>query len=349
MSLVIPVVALALMMSISFAMNVYATPAKSTVFVYATYEDKDGTPYLLTGACSKTASICIPKVTTQESKLNGELIIASFALQTGIKKADCEYQEVMTRFYDRTTSRDGSHYEIHHVTLKTANALNWDTKDVSWTLTSVKGKEIFLPPLLNHGLDLLVHSFENGVFLYEADVNACKYPSQSKAIAYITRNTKEYEEFLAMQKVEWHWDGNQAISGTIEEGEDPVTALYREVEEESGLERKDLLKVEKLTKYFRYNPFTKKLNERHVFRCELKSGKYLEMDKWIYEVKSDGSDNGMHYNYQFFPLTKQISLYAGLGQGLDLLLNLQVIDCASKEFLSEEKTQKSSSESTIRT
>ncbi len=80
--------------------------------------------------------------------------------------------------------------------------------------------------------------------------------------------------------------------GTIKKGEDPLSALKREVWEESGLT--DLFEIEKLGEADIYND-KKEDYHGHFYRCRTEH----DLTGWEHEVKGDGEDSGMTFCFEW--------------------------------------------------
>lgn len=111
-----------------------------------------------------------------------------------------------------------------------------------------------------------------------------------KVISYIYRHHKS--EILVFNHRDFPEAGTQVVGGSVEIGEDHISALVREVFEESGLIVlvEDFKKVGE-TQYQRKDK--PELNHRYYF--EMHSHGLPE--SWSHVVKSDGQDNGMVFEF----------------------------------------------------
>lgn len=116
-----------------------------------------------------------------------------------------------------------------------------------------------------------------------------------KVLAYITRNNDSQVLVFAHKH---HSDaGLQVPGGSVEEGEELLAALWREIEEESGLEGLQL--IGQIAKAPFYNPHMDQWQERNVFH--LRAGDEVE-DTWVHVVKGGGEDLGLHFEFAWLPL-----------------------------------------------
>lgn len=120
-----------------------------------------------------------------------------------------------------------------------------------------------------------------------------------KVLAYITIGTEEEQRLLVFEQKGRPDAGLQVPGGTIEEDELLIDALYREVEEETGITR-DLLQLEGKVSKTKYFPEDKnELIERNIFHL-----RYLGEVKehWEHLIISDGADNGLIFSYHWEPI-----------------------------------------------
>jgi 8-oxo-dGTP diphosphatase len=236
---------------------------------------------------------------------------------TGILPSELKIHGLMVTFL-ATQSFDPSHSrymnKIYHFELIKERPKHWTfssfEKSIFWEFLPLSHSNLLIPPL-DHALDLLRHSYDTNVFGRDSSLKLSK-----KIIAYLTRGNGEEAEFLILEKLDQPEDKLQVISGTIESEEESKTSLLREIKEESGISSEELEVKEKLTTYYRYNPFTKMINKRHVFHCVLTAHR---PNSWEHIVSGQDKDQGSRYKFTFVPLFSRFSLHAGLGQGLDLL------------------------------
>jgi 8-oxo-dGTP pyrophosphatase MutT (NUDIX family) len=113
-----------------------------------------------------------------------------------------------------------------------------------------------------------------------------------KACAYITRNN---EELLVFEGPEH--DGLQVPKGTIEPGEDPRTAVFREIVEESGLGAVGQ------TSHLATDVWTRRRSPpkwyvRHFFHTTV----HEPRDRWTHTVTGDGAETGLEFEFSWVDL-----------------------------------------------
>ncbi|MDS9473137.1 NUDIX domain-containing protein [Sporosarcina pasteurii] len=137
-----------------------------------------------------------------------------------------------------------------------------------------------------------------------------------KVLAYITRGEEPNWELLVFEH-KHHDAGMQVPGGTIENDELVIDALYREIEEETGIPREHLElkgKVNK-TNYFPKNK--EAIYERNIFHLAY-TGKNL--DAWEHRVKGEGKDKDMIFCLRFIPIKQLPDLAANQDQAIPLLI-----------------------------
>ena len=102
---------------------------------------------------------------------------------------------------------------------------------------------------------------------------------QRKVIAYVTRGKGGKRQLLVFTHHDYPEAGLQVPAGTVDAGESVEAALFREIEEESGIST-GLRLVKLLAVYDWYNPETGIVNERHVFHVE-STGYTPERWNWL--------------------------------------------------------------------
>lgn len=106
-----------------------------------------------------------------------------------------------------------------------------------------------------------------------------------KACAYITRGDRELLVFEGPE-----YEGLQVPKGTIEAGESLLTALQREVKEESGLST--LGSVQHLTSdVWMRRCLPPKFYRRHFFHARVDD----DRDEWTHVVTGDGDERGAEF------------------------------------------------------
>ncbi|MFC7096269.1 NUDIX hydrolase [Halobaculum marinum] len=113
-----------------------------------------------------------------------------------------------------------------------------------------------------------------------------------KACAYITRGGSE----LLVFEGPGH-EGLQIPKGTIEPGERPRTAVFREIREESGLAT--LSSVEKLaTDVWTRRESPPKAYVRHFYHAEV----HEPRDEWVHVVRDGGAEHGSEFSFSWIGL-----------------------------------------------
>ncbi len=138
-----------------------------------------------------------------------------------------------------------------------------------------------------------------------------------KVLAYITRGEAPHWELLVFEQKGQTEKGFQVPGGTIEKDELIIDALYREIEEETGISREHLElkgKVNK-TNYFPKNEEV--VYERTIFHLAY-HGKRLE--PWEHEVLGDGIDCGRIFHLRFMPIEKLPNLAKKQDLAIPLLI-----------------------------
>jgi predicted acetyltransferase/ADP-ribose pyrophosphatase YjhB (NUDIX family) len=154
---------------------------------------------------------------------------------------------------------------------------------------------------------------------YWLDSNGPKYDHEKvveKAVAYITRRYDSKIQLLVFDHDDRFADaGTQVPSGTVEPGELPLDALFREIQEETGLI--GLGKAEQIDQYQFFKEDEKKYFRRHIYHIQAKGS---EPDRWTHVVQGLGTDMGMNFNYFWIDLkTAEGKLSGQLDTSLVLL------------------------------
>ena len=139
--------------------------------------------------------------------------------------------------------------------------------------------------------------------------------TKRKVLAYITKGEEPNLELLVFEHKHEPEAGLQVPGGTIEENELLIDALYREVIEETGIERDDLSFLGKVHKYNYYPNEKETAYERNFFHLAYVGDKC----EWEHNVVSDGQDNGMTFQFHFEPLRALPKLAGAQDIALDLL------------------------------
>ncbi len=137
-----------------------------------------------------------------------------------------------------------------------------------------------------------------------------------KVLAYITRGFDEDCELLVFEHKDMPDAGLQVPGGTIEKDELLIDALYREIEEESGIQRDSLELFGKISKMKYYVDERDSVYERNFFHLKLLT---QAEDYWEHKVVGDGEDNGLTFCYRWIPMTEIPPLAADQDQAIDLI------------------------------
>ncbi|MBI1802321.1 MAG: NUDIX domain-containing protein [Chloroflexi bacterium] len=131
-----------------------------------------------------------------------------------------------------------------------------------------------------------------------------------KVVAYITREKNGNRELLVFKHSDYPDAGIQVPAGTVEPGELPEQALWREVSEETG--HTGFTLARRLTTYeYRYQP-TGEWSRRHVYH--LTAPTYLP-GSWRHGEKF-GTPDQITFDFYWAPLDSLPALSAGLGDHL---------------------------------
>jgi 8-oxo-dGTP diphosphatase len=109
-----------------------------------------------------------------------------------------------------------------------------------------------------------------------------------KVLAYITRRRDGRTQLLVFDHRDAPDSGTQVPAGTVEDSEDIEAALFREIDEESGL--KEVRLVRKLAEVEE----TGRDQIRHVFHL---TAPEAALDRWSHTVQGRGEDAGLVFDY----------------------------------------------------
>ena len=132
----------------------------------------------------------------------------------------------------------------------------------------------------------------------------------NKVLAYITRQKAGRNQLLVFDHRHSPKAGSQVPAGTVEAGEPLEDALWREVEEESGLVRAQLRLIAKLAEYENNGGAIR----RHVFHLAVDAP---VPDVWTKVVTGAGSDKGLVFDYHWIDLAKGLELAGNQHAWLD--------------------------------
>lgn len=113
---------------------------------------------------------------------------------------------------------------------------------------------------------------------------------RKKVLAYITRGDGPDQQLLVYTMKDNPESGMQVPGGTIDRGELLMDALYREIEEETGIQKDDLVLIGKLAKNTYFPRHRDRKYERTIFQLEYKGD---GPDEWEHTVTGEGKDQGL--------------------------------------------------------
>lgn len=134
-----------------------------------------------------------------------------------------------------------------------------------------------------------------------------------KVLGYITKGEGPNREILVFQHKNNSKAGFQVPGGTIESHELIIDALYREIEEETGIKRCDLELRGKVDKTNFYPENRDRIDQRTIFHLA-----YIGEDRkeWEYCVKGNGKDARLTFCHRFIPLNELPKLAANQDQAI---------------------------------
>ncbi|AXI00052.1 NUDIX domain-containing protein [Sporosarcina sp. PTS2304] len=137
-----------------------------------------------------------------------------------------------------------------------------------------------------------------------------------KVIAYITKGDGRHRKLLVYEQKDQPEAGLQVPGGTIERNELLLDALYREIEEESGILRDELV-LEGKVKSSKFFPEDKNvIYERTIFHFSYIGA---EKNEWEYIVEGEGKDAGQLFSYRWMPLHDVPKLAAKQGEAIEYI------------------------------
>ncbi|BAQ08794.1 nudix hydrolase [Bacillus sp. OxB-1] len=137
-----------------------------------------------------------------------------------------------------------------------------------------------------------------------------------KVLAYITSGEGTERKILVFENKEHPEEGWQVPGGTIEKDELLMDALYREIEEETGITRDQLELRGKVTKNKHFPRDRDLVYERNIFHL-IYTGEVLS--PWEHRVDSDGKDDGSIYCNRWIPLDNLPQLAGKQDEALDFI------------------------------
>ncbi len=137
-----------------------------------------------------------------------------------------------------------------------------------------------------------------------------------KVLAYITQGEDAEREILVFEHKDNPDAGLQVPGGTIEEDEFLIDALYREIEEETGIKREDLELRGKVSKTNYYPENRNIVYERNIFHLTF-IGK--EQASWEHRVEGGGLDDGLTFCHRWVPIIDLPELAARQDQAIEFI------------------------------
>ncbi|NOT77773.1 MAG: NUDIX domain-containing protein [Bacteriovoracaceae bacterium] len=134
-----------------------------------------------------------------------------------------------------------------------------------------------------------------------------------KVLAYIFRVTDLTLEILVFTHRGMPDAGIQVVGGTVENGEDLICALKREISEESGLIFDESTSFQKIGESLYQRKDIAELNIRHYFSVYTSDLK----DSWSHRVESTGEDNQLLFDFFWLPVDEAcLKLTGNMGEFL---------------------------------
>lgn len=134
-----------------------------------------------------------------------------------------------------------------------------------------------------------------------------------KVTAYITRIHNEKQQLLVFKEKGFEHLGLQVPGGTVEENEDLLRAIQREVKEETGINH--VLNIILLGEYTYYSEKFKSNVRRYYYQMSATCP-----DHFTHIVQSNDEDNGWIYDYFWIDIDENLTLFGYLGAHLDNII-----------------------------
>lgn len=135
------------------------------------------------------------------------------------------------------------------------------------------------------------------------------YTLKNKVLAYITRQTAIGTELLIFAHRDYPEAGLQVPGGTLDDGEDPLAGVLREVKEETGLENFTSIKLLGETEHVA----TEKQEIHHRFFFQLTYDKACETT-FTHTVAAGEADEGLVFLYRWVRLGELPELAGEMGE-----------------------------------
>ncbi len=124
---------------------------------------------------------------------------------------------------------------------------------------------------------------------------------RQRVLAYVTRDAEAGRELLVFEHRDYPEAGVQVPAGRLDPGEDLVPALFREIEEESGLT--GLQVVRELPGFEDHYPSKYENHGYHLVPIEPLP------DEWDHVVQGGGDDAGLVFRYRWEPIEPELHLF----------------------------------------
>jgi len=137
-----------------------------------------------------------------------------------------------------------------------------------------------------------------------------------KVLAYITKGENSEREILVFEHKDNPDAGLQVPGGTIEEDELLLDALYREIEEETGIQRSDLELKGKVNKTNYFPEHKNVVYERNIFHLAFIGEEHVS---WEHRVYGGGEDDGLTFCHRWVPINELPELAANQDQAIEFI------------------------------
>lgn len=135
---------------------------------------------------------------------------------------------------------------------------------------------------------------------------------KQKVLVYVVRAGAAEPEVLVFAHRDYPEAGLQVPAGTVEPGEAPAAAAYREVAEESGLTGAQVRLVHPLAEEVE----AEWAQNRHAFLFAPAAGL---PDRWTHTVAGAGEDQGLMFDFYWLPVSAAARLAGGQGRFIHLV------------------------------
>lgn len=123
-------------------------------------------------------------------------------------------------------------------------------------------------------------------------------------MAYVTRERDGRKELLVFDQPASPEAGTQVPAGRVDPGEALDQAVLRELYEESGIDRAEVIReLTVLGDWMDASPY-----EEHAFELHLHGD---APDSWDHVVLGDGEDAGMVFSYRWLPIDSDVKVWSG--------------------------------------